>query len=737
MGPGARMLLRVPQRWRPGGAQGGLATSAPVRSLCSWPPVQLPAASYGHARCVLACMCAHSLLVATCPSSASLQGLRDAAAGEPVPVLRPTKEEFGNCMEYIIRNYELGVAHGIVKIVPPEGWSPACALNPDIVTGQRFYTRMQRLRYLHAGEPYPDGNAYTLSEFRVMADRYLHKFFPHLLEDDESVEDGAALLGFDSAEQALAAGHSRAECVAALAERDYWAIVDAQDLDISVEYGNDLDTVSYCSGFQLRKAAQNARGQVRVGVGNKTRKGSYRSEHYAVQGNKSGTPAVHPRAAGLRDAEPVKFRDQNYYARTGWNLVNWPHVPSCITRLIPDDIAGINVPWLYVGMLFSTFAWHVEDNYLFSVNYMHAGAGKLWYGVPSHEADAMERAIQEAHPAAFAKTADVLHHVTLMMSPAALAERGIKVRRTVQHAGEFIVTYPRSFHAGFSLGFNVGEACNFASSHWLSWGRLALENYRVLPVPRSSVTCLDKLVVDLAGYTVAARTPEDITAALQTASELRRTVLGEITARALLLTAWDGVYGKSPSPRMVVVDRDDDPRGDCNACRRICYLSAVVCYHCKSGSMACLAHSTADCTCVPGQAGRLISAWRSDAQLLQLLKDLQELIRGSGMEKMFPLDARAEEAAEQAWLAALARSQAKLAHAVFATISSAPVGTTAPGMSAQTARDEIMAVAMPAAVWPGNADLVRHIQTGRADPGQAAGAMVPTTGTAVEGTPSP
>ena len=45
---------------------------------------------------------------------------------------------------------------------------------------------------------------------------------------------------------------------------------------------------------------------------------------------------------------------------------------------------------LYIGMLFATFAWHVEDHYLYSINYQHLGAAKTWYGVPASDADAFE-----------------------------------------------------------------------------------------------------------------------------------------------------------------------------------------------------------------------------------------------------------------------------------------------------------------------------------------------------------
>ena len=33
---------------------------------------------------------------------------------------------------------------------------------------------------------------------------------------------------------------------------------------------------------------------------------------------------------------------------------------------------------LYFGMLFSMFCWHVEDNYMYSVSYLHEGAPKTW-----------------------------------------------------------------------------------------------------------------------------------------------------------------------------------------------------------------------------------------------------------------------------------------------------------------------------------------------------------------------
>jgi len=66
------------------------------------------------------------------------------------------------------------------------------------------------------------------------------------------------------------------------------------------------------------------------------------------------------------------------YSHFGWNLNVLPGLPESLLRRMTDGISGISLPWLYVGMAFGTFCWHVEDNFLYSINYMHFGDGKRW-----------------------------------------------------------------------------------------------------------------------------------------------------------------------------------------------------------------------------------------------------------------------------------------------------------------------------------------------------------------------
>lgn len=77
-----------------------------------------------------------------------------------------------------------------------------------------------------------------------------------------------------------------------------------------------------------------------------------------------------------------------------WNLQVIARSPGSLTRFMPDDIPGVTSPMVYVGMLFSWFAWHVEDHELHSLNFLHTGSPKTWYAIPGDYAFTFEEVIR-------------------------------------------------------------------------------------------------------------------------------------------------------------------------------------------------------------------------------------------------------------------------------------------------------------------------------------------------------
>ncbi|XP_027913571.1 lysine-specific demethylase JMJ706 isoform X1 [Vigna unguiculata] len=189
-----------------------------------------------------------------------------------------------------------------------------------------------------------------------------------------------------------------------------------------------------------------------------------------------------------------------------WNLKKLSRLPKSSLRLLETLIPGVTEPMLYIGMLFSMFAWHVEDHYLYSINYHHCGASKTWYGIPGHAALEFERVVREhvytndilssdGEDGAF----DVLLGKTTLFPPNILLEHEVPVYKAVQKPGEFIITFPRAYHAGFSHGFNCGEAVNFAIGDWFPLGAIASRRYallnRVPLLPHEELLCKEAMLL--------------------------------------------------------------------------------------------------------------------------------------------------------------------------------------------------------------------------------------------------
>ncbi|KAL2348037.1 hypothetical protein Fmac_002037 [Flemingia macrophylla] len=326
-------------------------------------------------------------------------------------------------------------------------------------------------------------------------------------------------------------------------EKKFWDIVEGLIGEVEVMYGNDLDTSVYGSGF--------------------------------------------PRVS---DHKPQSIDDKVWqeYSTNPWNLNNLPKLKGSMLRAVHHNITGVMVPWLYIGMLFSSFCWHFEDHCFYSMNYLHWGEAKCWYSVPGNQASAFEEVMRSSLPDLFDAQPDLLFQLVTMLNPSVLQENGVPVYSILQEPGNFVITFPRSYHGGFNLGLNCAEAVNFAPSDWLPFGAFGADLYQ--RYHKTAVLSHEELLCVVAQYGDV-----DSRASSYLKNELLRISNKEKFWREKL---WkNGVIMSSRmTPRKCpqFVGTEEDPA--CIICQQYLYLSAVVC-GCRPLTFVCLEHWEHLCEC--------------------------------------------------------------------------------------------------------------------------------------------
>ncbi|KAM4738555.1 lysine-specific demethylase 4B isoform 2-T2 [Anableps anableps] len=156
-----------------------------------------------------------------------------------------------------------------------------------------------------------------------------------------------------------------------------------------------------------------------------------------------------------------------------WNIGHLNTLLDMVEQECGIVIEGVNTPYLYFGMWKTTFAWHTEDMDLYSINYLHFGQPKSWYTVPPEHGKRLERLAQGFFPGSSQGCDAFLRHKMTLISPSILKKYGIPFDRITQNEGEFMVTFPYGYHAGFNHGFNCAESTNFATLRWVDYGKNA------------------------------------------------------------------------------------------------------------------------------------------------------------------------------------------------------------------------------------------------------------------------
>ena len=342
-------------------------------------------------------------------------------------------------------------------------------------------------------------------------------------------------------------------------EREFWRLVESITETVEVEYGADIHSTTHGSGF----------------------------------------PEV--------EKDPM-----NPYARDPWNLNILPLHPESLFRHIKSDISGMTVPWLYVGMVFSTFCWHNEDHYTYSANYQHFGSTKTWYGIPGDDAERFERAMKQAVPELFEQQPDLLFQLVTLLPPDQLRKAGVNVYALDQRAGQFVITFPQAYHAGFNHGFNFNEAVNFAPSDWEPFGRSGVE--RLQEFKRQPCFSHDELLLTAANRDTTIKNAKWLAPALQKLQAREMTQRRAFMKRHMEFNDHhckvDGEVDNIGMGCGMGFESDDhdlpEDEYQCVHCKAFSYLSRYCCR--KSNKVMCMLHAGVFACCESDEEHRHTSS---------------------------------------------------------------------------------------------------------------------------------
>lgn len=327
------------------------------------------------------------------------------------PVFRPTDTEFADPIAYISKIEKEASAFGICKIVPPIP-KPSkkyvfCNLNksllrcPELASGVDvskllrqedravFTTRQQELGQARkkskggggGGEGgggvkqvWQSGGVYTLEQFESKS----KAFYKSQLGTVKEVSP-------------------------VVVEALFWKA--ASEKPIYIEYANDVPGSAF---GEPEGHFRHFRQRKRRGRGFYQRKAEDSQEPSCKNGEETLPEVAKSSLASPSLLSQDQSKKKNVdvidemegtagwkLSNSSWNLQMIARSPGSVTRFMPDDIPGVTSPMVYIGMLFSWFAWHVEDHELHSMNYLHTGSPKTWYAVPGDYALDFEEVIRK------------------------------------------------------------------------------------------------------------------------------------------------------------------------------------------------------------------------------------------------------------------------------------------------------------------------------------------------------
>ncbi|KAI0450386.1 hypothetical protein F5B21DRAFT_437679 [Xylaria acuta] len=435
-----------------------------------------------------------------------------------VPVFKPDMHQFKDFKKFMEKVDPYGMKSGIVKIIPPQEWKDRLPVLDDLVKQIRVREPIKQ-EIMGSNGTYRQVNilhqrAYNLPQWRQLCDQSEHQ--PPARRGERraqapsrargtpaSTSSGPKRRGAGAGAGAGASAGGRSTRsktkrggakggAAELEERPMTpvspsaeAVIDSVEQDIGDDIEDDdpvPPTVGRMGGIRQAKPKEQSTSARRKYA---RREGSARIDEEAFKNFDYQMDISDYTPERCEELERIYWKTLTYApplygadvlgtlfddTTESWNLNKLPNLLDVLGTKVP----GVNTAYLYLGMWKATFAWHLEDVDLYSINYLHFGAPKQWYSISQGDARRFEAAMKSIWPTDAKACGQFLRHKAFLISPNHLQQYfNIKVNKCVSYPGEFVVTYPYGYHSGYNLGYNCAEAVNFALDSWLAMGKIA------------------------------------------------------------------------------------------------------------------------------------------------------------------------------------------------------------------------------------------------------------------------
>ncbi|KAM0330673.1 hypothetical protein ACHAQA_003625 [Verticillium albo-atrum] len=441
-----------------------------------------------------------------------------------VPIFRPTMHQFKDFKRFMEKIDEYGMKSGIVKIIPPEEWKNALPELDDLVKQVRVREPIKQ-EIMGSGGTFRQVNilhqrSYNIPQWRTLCEQSEHQPPARRGERRANADRpkpatrtraAAAAAPKPKAAPAKKRGGKRGAKSAGKQKKEDDAAAEVEDrpmTPVSPKEDQESEIKTEAVVDSVETADADEEEEPTPTVGRMGRMGGARPAKGATQS--VSARRKYSKREGSAKIDEAAFKDFDYrmdvseytperceeleraYWKTltyapplygadlmgtlfdentdKWNLNKLPNLLDVLGSKVP----GVNTAYLYLGMWKATFAWHLEDVDLYSINYLHFGAPKQWYSISQADAKKFEAAMKNIWPTDAKACDQFLRHKGYLISPQQLKQNyNIIVNKCVSYPGEFVVTYPYGYHSGYNLGYNCAEAVNFALDSWLPMGKIA------------------------------------------------------------------------------------------------------------------------------------------------------------------------------------------------------------------------------------------------------------------------